>query len=675
MWRLSFMNKELEMIENFEPNAKTDRTRKNINKKLSAHLQKTYGRSDITNEILKAQGIDARQFDIVGKIENIYLNHVKESSIDDNANKESIHTEATMQEAFNPIRKLVGYDLLYRQMKGNYGQDKADELSMSLYDYSLAIHDSTKIDRVYCWALPTTFLITEGRNMGALPSTPTKRLDSYIAGTCEVVHQLSNHLAGAVAVSSLFIDVAAILMCKKGILGNPVPLTELKNNPLIRKLVENEFQQFVHSVNSLTRCAIESPFTNVTVSDEIKLRKIAEDYQWLFEKEGGSDFYSVDEIVEYTIEVQKIFIAFFDKGIPLRGGMQIRFPVVTCGLSKDKKGNLVETNWFDWMAENTDITRYNMFMSSGSKTCSCCRLINDDELLSYGSSVSSLANTSMAMGSIRVVTLNFPRLALMATSIEDFYNRLDKLTLDCAMILKSHRDLIATLEKAGLQPFITNGTLKMNRLFSTFGVIGLSECVGFIEEKFGKQTDFMGEMLVHFKEKCKEYAKELKFPFNIEQVPGESMAPRLAYVDSVIFGKQKQPHPIYSNQFIPLWAEGDVIDRLEMDGKYQIMLTGGGIVHLTCSEQLTPTQNKKIIRTAASLGNEHFAINPTRSICENGHYKLGRLKSCPECGGKIVDYMYRTVGFPVLESHMNIVRRTWEATRRVSLSIINTFKD
>ena len=229
---------EMERINYYESDVKTVRTRKNIYRKLKGHLEKTYGKGNVVNDVLKIQGLDAKHLDPVAQIENAMLNRVRENSIDDNANKNSKHTETIMQENFNPIRKLVGYDLLYRSLKDLVGYEKANELSMEMYDYTLALHDSTKIEKVYCWALPTTFLITEGREFSeVLPSTPAKRLDSYIAGCCEVVHQLANHLAGAIAVSSLFLDVTAILMCYKGLHGTPISLEDLKNDKSIRKAI------------------------------------------------------------------------------------------------------------------------------------------------------------------------------------------------------------------------------------------------------------------------------------------------------------------------------------------------------------------------------------------------------------------------------------------------------
>ena len=668
---------DIEKVESYEPDVRTDRTRRHIYNKLKSHLEKKYGKGNLVNEIMKEHGLDAKRFDFMSSVENFILNKINDVSIDPNANKAEKHMEAVIQEACNPIRKAIGFDLLYRSMKELYGYEKANELSMLMYDYSLALHDSVKIYNPYCFALPTTFLITEGRNWGALPSTPAQRLDSYIAGLCECVHQISNSLAGAVAASSIFRDVAAILMCYKGIIGEPVSLNELKNNKLIRKLVENELQQFIHSLNSLTRMGIESPFSNVTVCDEIKLTKKAREYQWLYEKPNG-DLYSVEEIVEYTMEVQKIFIELFDKGIPLRGGMQYRFPVTTVALAKDDNGELVEGEFFNWMTNNTDITRYNIFMSHGEKTCSCCRLISDEEMESAGSNVQSLANTSDGMGSHRVVTVNFPRLAIESSSMEDFFDKLDKLTESSAFILKSHKHLLQKLEKAGFQPFITNGTINLDRMYSTFGVIGLVECVEIMKKKFNVSDEFMGDMLTHFKNKCTEYSRNVGIVHNIEQVPGESFAPRLAKIDRILFGKEEQPYVMYSNQFVPLWDKKDAFERLIEDGKYNLKLTGGGIVHLTSSERFTPTQARKIIRFSCKCGCEHFAINACNSICENNHYVRGKFETCPICQGKVIDYMQRVVGFATFVSSWNPTRRDWEFGRRHEVSFEEyqqTFKD
>ena len=102
-------------------------------------------------------------------------------------------------------------------------------------------------------------IVTIGREFGQLHSKPCKRVSSYISALCETVHQLSNHLAGAIAIGSFFLDIAHLCIFK-----HKYTIEDLENNE-IRKTLENEFQQFVHSVNHLSRNSNESPFTNLSI--------------------------------------------------------------------------------------------------------------------------------------------------------------------------------------------------------------------------------------------------------------------------------------------------------------------------------------------------------------------------------------------------------------------------
>lgn len=306
-----------------------------------------------------------------------------------------------------------------------------------------------------------------------------------------------------------------------------------------------------------------------------------------------------------------------------------------------------------------------------------CRLINDIELMeNYAAQSNSFgAGGSISLGSHRVVTVNLPRIALEAKSFDDFFTILDGRIKDAAKILKAHKALIKRLTDAGLQPFISNGWIKLDRMFSTFGIIGTYETASAIEKRFGNdgKIDIQGVMLKFFNEKVMEYSKEFGIAGNIEQIPGESFAVRLRDADELIFGKEKMdefyPEPLYSNQPIPLWHEADIWERLSEDGKYNSLITGGGIVHATIGEKVTKKQAKSIIRYSVKTGCEHFALNSIYSKCKNGHMTFGKSNKCPSCGEDIEDWFTRVVGFFVPVSAMNKTRRTWEFPRRKITSI------
>src|SRR5690606_25135890 len=99
----------------------------------------------------------------------------------------------------------------------------------------------------------------------------------YISALCETVHQMSTHLAGAIAIGTFFLDISHLSLYKE-----KYDLRELKTNARFRKKLENEFQQFIHSINHLSRNGSESPFTNISIFDRVKLKMLIEDMSWYF---------------------------------------------------------------------------------------------------------------------------------------------------------------------------------------------------------------------------------------------------------------------------------------------------------------------------------------------------------------------------------------------------------
>lgn len=675
--------KELDKVsDDILINAETNRTIKNIRKTLASALKKKYGFTngelkELTSKILKIHGLEASNFDALSSFAKILESRVNDVSIDDNSNKNEKTIAGVNNEITAAFRKLVGYHMLYGVMKDLYGQAEAKVLSGDLYDFSLGLSDSTNILIPYCWALDASKIVLEGRKFGQLPSAPVHRVDSYISALDETTHQMSSHLAGAIAVGTFFLDIAHILIYKQR-----VPFEKIKTDAVMRKHIENCFQTFVHSVNHLSRNGVESPFTNISLFDRVKLKGLVgpENYGWYFanKKEvaldnGLEDKMSAEQwqefVINYIIELQEIYAKFHEKGDPLNNGIPYRFPVTTMNISKDDDDKVLDEKFFDFVCQR-DITRFNIFTSKGTKVASCCRLINDAELLDMGSSVNSFGGSTVSMGSHRVVTINFARIAYEANSMEDFYHILDKRIRGAAKVLKAHKVLIGKMEEKGLEPFITRGWIRMDRLFSTFGILGVVEAKKILETKFADQIedgqDVMKDYLVYLNKHSQEYAKELGLFSNIEQIPGESYAVRLATVDNLIFNEDIIDAPLYANQFVPLWEDATIWEKLEADGKYNQLLTGGGIVHAQLGSKTTPSQNRKIIEYAIKCGCEHFVLNSVYSKCPKcGAVYDHKVASCSKCGhNEHMEYFTRVVGFFVPVDCWNPTRRNWEFERR-----------
>ena len=666
---------ENEMKNAFEPTAKTARTLGNIKHVVERTLKQKYGINDanITETLLKIHGLNTKQFDFVSCVENDLNEDVlNDASIDPNANKCEKTIESLMVEASNPAKKAIGYDMLYRQMKNDYGKEEAKRLSGEMYSFALALADATKILSCYCYSIDASILVKKGRDFGQLHSKPCKRLCSYISSLCETIHQMSNHLAGAIAVGTFFMDCAHVLMFTDNN-GEGYTLEQIKTDKELRKMIENEYQQFVHSVNHLSRNASESPFSNISIFDRPKLKT-------LLSGEGMPEYFEgkdIDFVIDYIMELQKIFVEFFDKGDVLSEGMPYRFPVVTCNFSKDEKeAEVLDEEFLDYMVEK-DIYRYNIFTSTGTKVASCCRLINDVDLMKdFGSQSNSFGGVGISLGSHRVVTINFNRIALEANTYKEYKEILVQRIEDAAKILASHKRLLVHLTEKGYQLFIKNGWIRMDRLFSTFGVLGLVEVENTIKSKGGfkdlsNDIDIIGESLKILDQKMFEVSEKYGIMGNIEQIPGESMAIRLSKADKLLYGDQKVPYKLYANQFVPLWKKASLWEKLSADGKYNKMITGGGIVHAQIGERVTPTQAKKIIKYAIKSGCEHFALNAVYTKCNNGHTSFGNHSVCPHCGSQFLKHYTRVVGFFTEVENWAPERRIWEFPNRTYVDVNN----
>lgn len=815
-----------------------------IKNTLNYSLKKKYGIIDptITAKFLAQHGLDAAHFDFINNFEKLIEKGQADYSIDTNANKGDKSITGFFVEAALPINKVVGYRYLYRKMKDMYGKARAKELSGDMYDMSIALADSGKILLPYCYSINASQLVLEGRPFGALPSLPPQRVNSYIAALSETVHQLSNHLAGAIAVGSFFLDVAYMILFRE-----KKTLTYVEDHKEYQKYLSNSFQSFIHSMNHLSRNAVESPFTNISIMDRPKLRALIDDDNmgWYFNYEDAGDELKADfeahkaaanekgneeyDWHDYVIDLiyiaQDEFMGVMNRGDIAHGGRVITFPVTTYNISrhKNEKGEYVadDPSWVDNLCNNYDVFRFNVFMSEGMKIASCCfsgdqkalvrwdgkehhvkfrdipqgkdlqvfnplsqewvdvdffktpykgkmirvaldgvsediictpdhqimvstraenggylplylkkaqdldlrtdevlvydekqkelvktkidlmvdvkpedvkgnfayclnykntgvtndrrvftlnngvvvhncRLINDIDLFNLGGQVNSFggSGSALSLGSHRVATINLRRIALECTSPEDYFKRLKYRMDEAADILIAHRALLKDLIAKGTQPFLENGWLDLNRMFSTFGLLGYYEAARDLKSSFDPDRDFMKEIFQFIESYSFELTKERHNQFNVEGIPAETMAVKCANDDRWLYGEANVPEKLYANQYVPLFEEGHTIwERLSLDGRYNNYLTGGNITHISMGEKLTPKQYRKIIDYAMAKGVEHFAINVSYDICANDHYNLGAGDVCPECGAPIVDHLTRTVGFYTKTSNWTKVKR------------------
>lgn len=127
---------------------------------------------------------------------------------------------------------------------------------------------------------------------------------------------------------------------------------------------------------------------------------------------------------------------------------------------------------------------------------------------------------STKIGSLGVVTVNFPRLAMQSETKEEFLEKVSEMYEVTAKINNAKRSIIKKRISLGAAPLYSLGYMSLTKQYSTFGVTGLNEAVELlgmdILEEEGQ--DFVTEVLKLINEKINEANKKYKSPHNVEQV-------------------------------------------------------------------------------------------------------------------------------------------------------------
>ncbi|KFZ26326.1 MAG: anaerobic ribonucleoside triphosphate reductase [Candidatus Izimaplasma bacterium HR2] len=293
-----------------------------------------------------------------------------------------------------------------------------------------------------------------------------------------------------------------------------------------------------------------------------------------------------------------------------------------------------------------------------------CRLRSDKENEYFN----SFGSGSSKIGSLGVSTINFPRLAWKSQNEEEFLSELEKLVIDCQDVNNAKRHIVQKRIDNGNHPLYTLGYMEITKQYSTVGVNGLYEAVeimGYdILTKEGQ--DFTIRVLDTINDTNNTIQKKYDAPHNVEQIPAENVAVKLAEKDKLLKYNNGE-YDLYSNQFIPLINRADILDRIELQGLFDSHFSGGAIAHLNIEQRIEDTTViANLIRTAAKKGVVYFAINFILVECEEGHMSVGHnLIACPICGGEIVGEYQRVVGFLTPIRTWNKVRREVDAPNRV----------
>lgn len=562
-------------------------------------------------------------------------------------------------EILQPMMKFLTFKKLYERHTKEYGVTVASKDLEHILNGSLYLHDSSAYIIPYCLGVDFAKIIEEGIPNGKLPSLPPKKPKSFINQVKEAIIELSNEFAGAIAFPTLIISYTYIYL-----------KYYYPNTTINEKEVEDDFQNLIHTINREMRNGVESPFTNMSFFDTYILEELIE---YVYPHYPLNLNITKQEFIDKIKEVQKIVIKFLAKGTP-NGGVY-PFPVLTANFILDENKRIKDQEFLQFIAEHNAKGIFNFYCSNDARKYSmCCRFQPDYKDLHFD----SFGNGGINVGSIKVVTINLNRIALEIAYSENGLQYSDTQKLEkiyplllqrcniAKRILDTYRLLLKEQIKERRLKYFNHNWFDLDKNFySTIGFIGLYEMYQTLNFTNLTYEEFAKHVLQFLDETIKDFNKQHNWKYNLEQVPGESLASFLPQLDKIIFGEDKVPYQLYANQFIPLYQNFSIFDKILIEGKLFKYLSGGGISHINISEPLKPDVMINLIDTITRAGIEHFALNPVYSICEDGHFTFGKVDKCSRCGKPIKDYMTRVVGFFTYVSSWNKTRREWEFAKRV----------
>ena len=497
---------------------------------------------------------------------------------------------------------------------------------------AMHIHDLSMLTG-YCAGWSLKQLIQEG--LGGIPGKITSSPASHLSTLCnQMVNFLGimqNEWAGAQAFSSFDTYLAPFV----------------KKDNLSYKEVKQCVQSFIYGVNTPSRWGTQAPFSNITLDwtcpDDLK------DVPAIV---GGKeqDFTYGDCKKEMDM-VNKAFIENMIEGDANGRGFQ--YPIPTYSITKDFDWSDTENNRLLFeMTAKYGTPYFSNYINSDMKPSDvrsmCCRLRLDLRELRKKSG--GFFGSGESTGSVGVVTINMPRIAYLAKDEKDFYDRLDHMMDIAARSLKTKRTVITKLLDAGLYPYTKRylGTFKNH--FSTIGLIGMNE-VGLnanwlrMDLTHPETLQFTHEVLVHMRERLKDYQEQYGDLYNLEATPAESTTYRLAKHDKELYPDiitaNEHGTPYYTNSsHLPVGYTDDLFTALDKEDDLQTLYTSGTVFHAFLGEKLPDWQSAAglVKKIASNYKLPYFTLSPTYSICREHGYLNGEQFTCPYCGKKTEVY-------------------------------------
>ena len=603
---------------------------------LMMHLWSKYGK-----ELFTLDGI-GEQMDLNKFSKNFFNSNGPSAdvSVDANANVVAKTGIEYNFELPKPLKRYNSYFLLWKELKKAYGLETANDIIESQLTGDIYINDFTDIASPYCFNYSTNDIAFNGLDSISkrIRVFPPKSLDTFLRQVEQFVVVAANSTLGATGFADLLLVASRYVdnLLETGMDGH----TEI-GNP--ETYIKERLTAFVYTVNWEFR-GNQSPFTNISLYDDTFLDSLCPDYN------------ATKETVKM---LQRIYVDVMNEEL---SRSPITFPVTTACFCKEPDGTIRDKEFLDFIANaNLKFGWINIYNGDTSTLSSCCRLRSNKDNPYFN----SFGAGSTKIGSLGVVTANLPRIAYKAKGdFDKFLEDLEEVYSKTAKINACKRRLVRKRIELGAAPLYTQGYMDLSKQYSTFGVVGINEAVQLLgKDILSKEGQDMVIRILEFINQWIDRAEaQYKAPHNVEQVPAETSAIKLANKDKML--GYDIGVPLYSNQFIPLIVKADMLDRLKLQGMFDSKLSGGAIAHINVGEQIKdPKVMVSLMEYAAKCGVVYWAINYLLECCPEKHLWVGG-EICPVCGRKSANKMTRVVGFLTSISNWHPVRRTFDFPQR-----------
>jgi len=666
-----------------------------------------YLKGKYPKELFNLEGI-GDQLDI-GKFSKQFFQtkRTSDSSIDENSNISDNCIINYKKEASKPIYKLNSLYILWKMMRKLYNTQQANDVIERQLCGDIYIHDAYMMMQSYCFNYSCLDILNKGLPMiNKINSKPPKYLYAFKSQIEQFVTIASNSTLGATGLADLLLTIPYYI---KNIFKNghdagfyfdgwlsdddkdKITPYLIKISQLRTELTETENELLYDDIDKLT-----NEINNCLNRTEPRHKEVFDYNVWRYIKEtlismiytlnqpmrgDQSPFTNVSVYDEYFLEESMNIYIFPDESIPDKDIVNklqdiflesmneelartvFTFPVVTACFAIDDDNNIKDEIFLKSIAKHDKKFGFiNIFTGKSSVLSSCCRLKSDKNNEYFN----SIGGSSNKIGSLGVCTINLPRLGYkFKDDVNACYNELKTLVELTGKINNCKRKILQQKIDEGFMPLYTFDFMDLKKQYSTTGMNGLQEHLTYrgydiLNEEGQNEAIKMMDFINNIIDSMEKYYNA---PHNVEQTPSEGSAPKLAKKDTLM-RYNPENYLLYSNQFISLTSNADLLDRIKIQGILDDKFSGGSILHVNVDTEVSTNDISNLIKRCAKHGVRYFGINYQLNKCENGHITNGKLAKCPVCNGLITDNYHRVVGFIVNTKNFAKVRREYEYPKR-----------